>query len=63
MSFFSCSCRNVGIKWKLANIKMDDSKSYCGQPVTSKADFSIGQDIGADTEKQSLAELGKLTSV
>lgn len=60
VSVFSCSCRNVGIKWKLANIKMNDSKSYCGQQDTSKADSSKVQEIGADTEKESPAELGKL---
>lgn len=27
---FSYSCRNAGTKWKFVNIKMDDSKSYCG---------------------------------
>lgn len=27
---FSYSCRNAGTKWKLANIKMDGSESYCG---------------------------------
>lgn len=59
MSFFSCSCRNVGIKWKLANIKMDN-KGYCGQQVTSKADSNIVQEIAADTEKESPAEVGEL---
>lgn len=37
---------------------MDDSKSYYGQQVMSKADSRIVQEIGADTE--SPAELGKL---
>lgn len=39
---------------------MDDSKSYCGQQVTSKADSRIVQEIGADTEEESPAELGEL---
>lgn len=54
------SCRNAGIKWKLANIKMEDSRSYCGQQVTSKADSNILQGIAADNEKESPAEVGKL---
>lgn len=60
VSFFSCSCRNAGIKWKLANIKMDDSRSYCGQQVRSKADFNILQEIAADNEKERPEEVGKL---
>lgn len=39
---------------------MDNSKGYCGQQVTSKADFNIVQEIAADTEKESPAEVGEL---
>lgn len=39
---------------------MDNSKGYCGQQVTSKADSNIVQEIAADTEKESPAEVGEL---
>ena len=39
---------------------MDDSRSYCGQQVTSKADSNMLQEIAAGNEKESPAEVGKL---
>lgn len=39
---------------------MDDSRSYCGQQVISKADSNVLQEIGGNSKKDSPAEVGKL---